>query len=320
MPTVVTLTMNPAIDLFTSVDRVEPIRKLRCSAGGRDPGGGGVNVARVVQRLGGDAVAVYPAGGLVGQLLNQLVTREGVRSVVVPVAGETREDFTVLDESTHEQYRFVMPGPHLHGVEWMACLKALADLPVRPDYICASGSLPPGAPDDFYARVAEIAEGLGAKLALDSSGAALDAALERHVHLIKPNLREMRDLAGGALDDEPSLVAACKTLIANRRVEAVALTLGAQGALLVTAESAWRAKAPAVEVLSAVGAGDSFLGAMVWARASGKSLPEAFRFGAAGGAAAVLAAGTELARAKDVRRLADAVEVEEIAEAAVAAR
>ena len=318
MPVIATLTMNPAIDLFTSVDHVEPVRKLRCSSVGRDPGGGGVNVARVVHRLGAQAVAVYPAGGIYGQLLHQLVEREGVRSIVVPVAGETREDVTVLDERSREQYRFIMPGPHLRGTEWMACLKTLANLPVRPDFICASGSLPPGVPDGFYASVAEVAAGWGAKLVLDTSGPPLKAALDSHIHLIKPNLRELGELAGVSLDDEASQVAACRTLIETRRVEAVALTLGAQGALLVTSEGAWRARTPAVEVLSAVGAGDSFLGAMVWARASGKSMAEAFRYGAAGGAAAVLTAGTELCRPQDVHRLAGQVVVEEIAPAITA--
>jgi 6-phosphofructokinase 2 len=259
-----------------------------------------------------DAVAVYPAGGVMGALLQQLVAGEGVRSVAVPIAGETREDFTVLEESSGEQYRFVLPGPHLQGVEWMACLKALANLPVRPKVICASGSLPPGVPDDFYARVAEIASGWGARLVLDASGPALKAALDAHVHLIKPNMAEMRELSGAALDDEASLVRACRALIEQRRVEAVALTLGARGALLVTPDGAWRASAPSVNAVSTVGAGDSFLGAMIWAHASGKSLQEAFRYGGAGGAAAVLAAGTELAHAAETHRRFAQVTVEDI--------
>lgn len=318
MPAIATLTMNPAIDVSVAVDRVAPGAKLRCRGGARDPGGGGVNVARVIQRLGADAVAIYPAGGPMGALLQQLVAREGVPSVAVPIAGETREDFTVLEESSDEQYRFVLPGPHLQGVEWMACLKALANLPVRPDVICASGSLPPGAPTDFYVRVAEIASGWGAKLVLDASGPALRAALDTHIHLIKPNLAEMRELAGAALDDEASLVQACRTLIQEKRVEAVALTLGAKGALLVAADGAWWARTPPVEAISTVGAGDSFLGAMIWAQASGKSLTDSFRYGAAAGAAAVLAAGTELAHAAETHRQYARVVVEEVAAQPVA--
>lgn len=314
MPIVLTLTPNPAVDISTSVARVEPARKLRCSGESRDPGGGGLNVARVASRLGARAVAIYPTGGLVGQRLESLVQREGVESVVVPIQGETREDLTVLDETTHEEYRFVLPGPHLRDAEWMQCLKALADIDLKPDFICASGSLPPGAPDDFYARVAEIAEIRGVRFALDTSGRALKAALRDRVHLIKPNLAELRELVAGALDEDSSLIGACRALIAQGRTEVVALTLSAQGALLVTADAAWRAQPLPIQPLSTVGAGDSFLGAMVWALASKLSLEEAFRYGAAAGAAALLAPGTDLCGAANVRRFLPQIEIERIAE------
>jgi len=310
MTLILTLTPNPAIDVSTSVERVEPVRKLRCSAGSRDPGGGGINVARVVHRLGAMATAIYPSGGFAGQELEQLVRREGVESIVVPVGGKTREDFTVLDETTREEYRFVLPGPHLSDREWMACLKALAGIEHKPDFICASGSLPPGAPTDFYARVAEIAEIHGARFVLDTSGPALKAALRERIHLIKPNLAELRELVGGALDEERELIEACRGLIAAGRTEMVALTLSADGALLVTAGEAWRAHPLAVSPVSTVGAGDSFLGAMVWALASKLSVEEAFRYGAAAGAAALLVHGTELCHAADVRRLLTDVVVE----------
>ncbi|MFZ5719734.1 MAG: 1-phosphofructokinase family hexose kinase [Pseudomonadota bacterium] len=312
MSLVLTLTPNPAIDISTSVEQVQPVRKLRCRPGSRDPGGGGLNVARVASRLGATAVAIYPAGGFTGQELAELVRREAVESVVVPISGDTREDFTVLSETDHEEYRFVLPGPRLKNAEWMACLKALSAFERNPAFICASGSLPPGAPDDFYARAAEIAEMRGAKFALDTSGPALEAALRERIHVIKPNLVELAGLVGAELDDEPSRVAACRTLIAGGRLEMVALTLGADGALLVTADAAWRARPLAVPLVSSVGAGDSFLGAMVWALGEGLDPETAFRYGAAAGAAALLAHGTELSRAADVRRLLPEVVVEPI--------
>ncbi|MDR3510012.1 MAG: 1-phosphofructokinase family hexose kinase [Caulobacteraceae bacterium] len=312
MAGVLTLTVNPAIDLSTAVDRVEPIRKLRCAEGRRDPGGGGVNVARVVRRLGGEVRALYPVGGLVGQLLQRLVEAEGVASVTVPVAGETREDVTVLDRGCGDQYRFVMPGPRLAEAEWRALLDALTALGPGPAIVCASGSLPPGAPDDFYARAAAIVRGWGARFVLDTSGAALKAGLEAGVHLIKPNLRELSELTGAPLADEAARLAACRTLIARGRTEVVALSLGADGALLVTAQAAWRAPALPIAALSTVGAGDSFLGAMVWALAAGSPLDEAFRWAVAGGSAALLAAGTGLCHAEDMRRLAGDVVVEAV--------
>src|ERR1019366_7352370 len=149
MPSIVTLTMNPAVDLSTSVERLEPVRKLRCSEGRRDPGGGGINVARVVSRFGAEVTAVYPIGGSIGQLLKRMVDAEGVKSAAIPVLGDTREDFTVLDEATGQQYRFVLSGPHLQEVEWRDCLKALVALGSGSDFVCISGSLPLGVPDDL---------------------------------------------------------------------------------------------------------------------------------------------------------------------------
>jgi 6-phosphofructokinase 2 len=310
MPAILTITPNPAVDISTSVERVEPGRKLRCTAASRDPGGGGINVSRVASRLGAEALAVYPAGGGAGDELQALVRREGVESVVVPIRDNTREDFTVLDETTREELRFVLPGPRLHDPEWMACLKAIAAVERKLDFICASGSLPPGAPEDFYARVAEIAALRGTPFALDTSGPALKVALREHIRLLKPNLAELRELVGGALDDERSLVAACRAVIAGGRTETVALTLGAEGALLVTAKEAWRSPPLPITPVSTVGAGDSFMGAMIWALASHKPLGEAFSYGCAGGAAALLAHGTELSRAGDIRRLLAQVTVE----------
>jgi len=206
----------------------------------------------------------------------------------------------------------VMPGPELSEVEWKACLEVLAALETAPAYICASGSLPPGAPDDLYARVADIAATLGARLVLDTSGQALRAALDRGVYLIKPNLREMCELTGSSHYEQPAMIAACRTLIDRGAAEIIALTLGAEGALLVSRDRAWRAAPMAVKAVSTVGAGDSFLGAMVWALATGKPLDEAFRYGMAGGSAALLAPGTALCRAEDVRRLLDEVIIEDL--------
>lgn len=312
MSSIVTLTMNPAIDFSTSADHVAPVHKLRCGAGRRDPGGGGINVARVASRLGAEVTAVYPVGGFTGQLLNRMVDAEGLKSLTVPVLGEARMDFTVLDRTTCEQYRFVMPGPELVEAEWTACLNVLGGLGARPEIICASGSLPPGVPDDFYARVARIARSWDAKLVLDASGAPLKAALEARVYLVKPSLRELRELMGGPLDDQGALIMACRSLIQRGDTEVVALTLGADGALMVTAGGAWRAPGLPVQPVSTVGAGDSFLGAMVWALASTMSLEDSFRYGVAGGSAAVLAPGTGLCQPQDVRRLLTQVTLERV--------
>jgi 6-phosphofructokinase 2 len=316
VPDIVTLTINPAIDIFVNVERVEPTRKLRCSAPKRDPGGGGINVARVAHRLGSNVAAIYPTGGAIGKLLHRLVDREGIDSLVTPSHVETRENFTAYEETTGEQYRFVLPGSTLHRAEWEAVLDKLASLPEKPRYVVASGSVPPGVPEDFFARIVRHANALGAKSVVDTSGPALKAALMEGVTLIKPNLVELSDLVGMSLDSDEARIAACRKLTAEKRAEAVALTLGEDGALLVTAARAWRSQPMNIEVVSTVGAGDSFLGGMVAALASGKPLQEAFRVGVAAGSAAVLSPGTELCREQDVTRLLKDVKISEVAEAA----
>jgi 6-phosphofructokinase 2 len=315
VPDIVTLTINPAVDIFVNVDRVEPARKLRCSAPKRDPGGGGINVARVVHRLGGDVAAIYPIGGAIGKLLQRLLEREGIDSIVTPSHLETRENFTAFEEETGEQYRFVLPGSTLHRAEWEACLDKLATLPDKPKFVVASGSIPPGMPNDFFAMVARHAKALGAKMVLDTSGTGLAPALDEGVTLIKPNQHELSDFVGTKLDKERDYIAACRKLIAASRTEAVALTLGEDGALLITAQRVWRSAPMQIEVVSTVGAGDSFLGGMVAALAAGRPIDEAFRMGVAAGSAAVMSPGTELCRQEDVQRLMSAVVISEVAPA-----
>ena len=303
MTDIVTLTINPSVDVSTSVGKVVPVRKLRCSAAQRHPGGGGINVARVVTRLGADVKALYPTGGATGQLLRRLMDHEGISSLAVSVSEETRDDFTVFEEATRQQYRFVLPGPRLSEPEWRAALAALASLEGQPEFVVASGSLPPGVPADFYKRTARIAKERGAKLVLDTSGAPLQAALEEGVYLFKPNLHELTDLVGAPLEDQDARVTACRRIVQAARAEVVALTLAEQGALLVTRERVWRAQPLPIEPVSAVGAGDSFLGAMVWSLACGHGMEEAFRYGMAAGSAALLTPGTELSRREDIMRL-----------------
>lgn len=304
--------MNPSIDISSSVDRVAPIRKLRCKPERRDPGGGGINVARVVQRLGVDVLALYPAGGSPGVLLHRLLDAEGVASRPVEIAGDTREDLTILDESTAEQFRFVFPGPRLEARELSGVMELVAGLAPLPGLVVASGSLPPGAPDDFFARLARVVKRRGARFVLDASGAALKHALDEGVWLVKPSLREFGELLGRPLEHEGDWRAAAAELVRSGKAEVVALTLGDRGALLVTAEHAFRAPALPVTVVSAVGAGDSFLGGMVASLARGRSLLESFRVGVAAGSAAVEMPGTALCTRGEVERLVAGVETVEL--------
>jgi len=303
MTNILTITMNPALDLSTSTDKVMDTHKLRCTAAIFHPGGGGINVARVVHRLGGDCLALFPFGGVNGQGLRRLLDQEQVPSHGVAIAGETRESFSVHENSSGRDFRFVLPGPELAPGEWQACLTYVSELETPPAYLVASGSLPPGAPVDFYARLARLARARGSLLVLDTSGPALAAALAEGVYLVKPSLRELRELTGLPLDTEPQRHEAALQIIRQGQAQIVALSLGEDGALLVTADKALRAKSLPVQVASSIGAGDSFVGGLLWALHRQADIEQAFRYGMAAGAAALLTAGTALCQAADVERL-----------------
>jgi len=303
MKAITTLTMNPSVDKSTSTRNVVTEKKLRCRELSQEPGGGGINVSRVIKRLGGESIAIFPAGGANGQMLQDMLSEEGVSQYAVPIKKMTRENFTVYEEATGLQYRFGMPGPELSDAELLRCLNELDAIFPRPDYLVISGSLPPGVPDNFYTKAISKARGLGARVILDTSGKALKQALKEPVYLIKPNMAEMIDLAGFDIEDESQQEAAAVSIIDHGRSEIVVVSLGAAGVLLVTRYSCERFRAPSVPVKSKVGAGDSMLAGIVLKLAQDKSIHEAISYGVAAGAAAVMTPGTELAHKKATERL-----------------
>ncbi|HEY3538624.1 MAG TPA: 1-phosphofructokinase family hexose kinase [Trinickia sp.] len=303
MPRIVTLTLNPALDVSTAVEQVIDTRKLRCDTALRHPGGGGINVARVIERLGGDCVAVYLAGGPFGEELRRLVEAENVCGQCIEIVGETRESFSVYEKSTGRQFRFVLPGPTLAEAEWRGCIARLDAFDPPPSYLVLSGSLPPGVPDDIYARLARSARSKGTRVVLDTSGPALRSALDAGVFLVKPSLGELRELTGRPLADESEWKEAALALVHAGQAHTVVLTLGGLGALLVSERAVLRAPALSVPVASAIGAGDSFLGALVWALDRDAPLEDAFRYGLAAACASLLNAGTELCKKEDIERL-----------------
>ena len=302
MTDILTLTMNPALDVLTTIDKVSDTHKMRCGAVLKHPGGGGVNVARVLHRLGANCVALYLAGGVTGERHHKLMSAEKVRCHVMPIAEETRESFTAHETSSGNDYRFVLPGPTVSQAEYEACFDYVAHhMPKQ--FLVISGGLAPGVPDNFYARLAALAKQHGVRVVLDTNGPALAEALKVGVYLFKPSLRELRDLTGQDLPDDEAQVAAAQQLIQNGQAEIVAVSLGSDGAMVVSADQVWHARAIKVDVQTTIGAGDSFVGGMVWALGRGEALHKAFQFGMASGAAALLAPGTSLSHSDDIHRL-----------------
>jgi 6-phosphofructokinase 2 len=260
-------------------------------------------VARVIHELGGEALALWTRGGPMGALLESLLESEGIAHRPVPIEGITRENVIVFERASERLYRFGMPGPPIASGEAESCLEAIASLDPAPDYFVASGSLPDGAGADFYARVARLLPGT-TRLIVDTVGEPMRCVLEEGVFLIKPNIRELGLLLGEKIEEDAQIESFSKHLIEEGKVQVVVTSLGAGGAMLVTAERTEHIISPTVRIRSSVGAGDSMVAGLVLALARGESIEAAARFGIAAGAAAVMTPGSTLCRREDVERLA----------------
>ena len=307
MATVVTLTMNPSLDISTTVNTVAPEIKMRCTPPTFHPGGGGINVSRAIRFLGGESIAVYAEGGHTGAMLTQLITQDGIANHPVKISGLTREGFAVYEDSTTLQFRFNMPGPELTAEEWIACLEAVFEL--NPDYIVASGSLPPGVPMAFYGEITRYAKQDGIHVIVDTTGTALKESFGKGVYLMKPNLRELELFAGEKVDGEEHMREIARRLIAEGLAEVMVVSMGAAGASLITEKDYVHMRAPLVPIQSKVGAGDSMVGGLVMGLAEGRDLHDAVRLGIAAGTAAVMTPGTELCRKSDTLRLYEQISI-----------
>lgn len=302
MPDIVTITFSPCIDKSTSVSRLMPDKKLRCTYPTLEPGGGGINVARALKKLGVEALAIYAAGGYTGNYFNALMKDENISTVIIETAGETRENIIVVDESSNEQYRFGMPGNLVQEHEWKKILQALDEVST-PEYIIASGSLPPGIPEDIFAQLAMIAKKKQARFIVDTSGNALKYAIDEGVFLVKPNLGELSYLTGKDILQPHEVTGAARQLIEKGKCEAVVVSLGSEGALLVTGQYEKLVKAPVAIRKSTVGAGDSMVAGIVCALNRLESLEQSVQYGVACGTAATMNAGTELCKKEDADKL-----------------
>ncbi|WGL17109.1 1-phosphofructokinase family hexose kinase [Microbulbifer bruguierae] len=299
---IVTVTLNPCIDKTVSVAQIIPDCKLTCRDVGAYPGGGGLNVARVLTRLGSDACAYWTCGGENGRRLGQFLDHEKVQHTPIPIAGAVRENLIVQEESSGNLFRFGMPGPLLSEVEQGQWVARIRELPSSTQYVVFSGSLPEGVPPQWYGKLLQAVPA-GIRVVVDTKMAALCHALEVGVFLIKPNVREMEELVGRELTDDAAIERAVREIIDRNGAEVVILSLGRAGVLLAVKHRIERISAPSVRLRSKVGAGDAVVGGLLAALSRGMPLREAAKFGVAAGAAAVMTEGTELCRSEDVELL-----------------
>jgi 6-phosphofructokinase 2 len=298
MKNIITLTVNPALDTYTTIDHLEPNIKLRCQPPMIDPGGGGVNVARVIHRLGGNSTAIYTRGGHTGKIYSDLLDKEGIDQDPVEIKQDLRENFAVTETSTGNLFRFGLPGPVLEKSEYKSILDKIENIR-NAEILVASGSLCPEAPVDFFAQVAKKAKKNNMKFILDTSGKALSEILKVGAFLLKPNNEELEDLTGKKATNLIEQKKLLLEILNNYPVEVIVLSLGAKGAILATGNKATHFPALKVSALSSIGAGDSMVAGIVYSLSLRKSLEEAVLYGLACGSATLKSPGTELLTKKD---------------------
>jgi len=300
---ILTITLNPTVDKSCAVENIKPEKKLRCTAPKYEPGGGGINVSRGLSRLEIKSTALFLSGGRTGELLEQLLDGEGVATSAVCVAAETRENFIVVDKSHNEQYRFGMPGDPISKEEIAILTDKINSFSPFPEIVIISGSLPEGIDAAYMRMLVKDLKAKGAKVIADTSGEALTEVLKEGVFLLKPNLGELSMLTGREELDNESADEAAKQLIDEGKAEIVVVSLGPQGAYLVSKDECLHVPAPSVKKLSTVGAGDSMVAGMVSVLANGGSHLQMVRMGVACGSAATMSTGTGLFTKENAERL-----------------
>lgn len=306
MTPILTITLNPTVDFATAADNVVPELKLRCDRASVDPGGGGINVSRAIQILGGHSTAFVAVGGQVGDKLVHLLAEAGIGLAPFPAPDETRQSFSVTDRASGQQFRFVMPGPDWTPKHVDLALARIARAAPSGGIVVLSGSQPPGVPEDFPARLAARIARTGARLVVDTSGKALHELAERPkkpAFILRMDGEEAEDLAGHPLPERADSADFAQSLVRRGVAQMVIVARGAEGNILATTDARWHATAPKVPVVSKVGAGDSFVAALVLAFARGLPPEDALVQGAAAAAAAVMTEATALCTRADQKRL-----------------
>lgn len=291
-PDVVTITLNPALDDSFSVPRLVPGSKMRCSAPRIDPGGGGINVARVLHVLDVPTLAVFPVAGHIGRALTELLEIEQLPFEAIDVPGETRLSHHVTDLDTGLEYRFVLPGTPLSGADLDRCLQTVSRTGRRAAYVVLSGSLPPGVSADIIPRVRCLTDALGARLVVDVSGVALAQA--HGAYLIKPSVRELEEHLGRELATAAEQLVGARQLLEATRAGVVVLSRGHLGIALITPTRTQLLPAASGDLVSGVGAGDALVAGTVAGLTQGWDLPRAARLGLACSAAMIATAGTSV--------------------------
>lgn len=297
---IITLTVNPALDKSAKVDGLIPDRKLKCHSIQYQPGGGGINISRILKRLEIETICTFTSGGDTGKYLTDLLIKETIQPDIIPVKTWTRENLSVVDTQSNLQYRFGMPGNELSETELDSIKQHLKEIVNREDILVLSGSLTAKMPLDYYAQLIKLFADINVKIVIDTAGSALKEALKEKVFLIKPNQKELAQLAGKEFLHNAEQEAFAMELVASKKAQYVVVSLGARGAFLACIDGVFYKRTPSVKVKSTIGAGDSMVAGLIYAIQNGFPPEKMLKFGVACGVATTMSEGTGLATKENI--------------------
>lgn len=297
-----TVTLNPALDKTVEIPNFTLGNVNRITSLRTDPGGKGINVSKVIAKLGGSSMALGILGGNTGRAIADGLNQLGLNCSFLSAEGETRTNLKVIDPVNHTNTDINEPGFEITEALLDSLLQHLVQMVKPGDIVVLSGSLPKGASKDTYGKWVTRCKDAGAKVFLDADGDPLVEGLEATPYLVKPNNDELSRLMGRELAGIEDLVCAAKKLLAAG-IEKVVVSMGGKGALYVTKEATVHAEGLKVPVGSTVGAGDSVVAALAVAEDKGMTLEEAVVLSTATGAANVMCSGTQAAEWETIEAL-----------------
>ena len=297
---IITLTINPALDKSAKVDGLIPTQKLKCHSIQYHPGGGGINVSRLLKNLDTETTCIATSGGDTGKYLTDLLVKQNIEPKIIPVEGWTRENLSIVDTQSGLQYRFGMPGNELCEKELEAVKKLLDEFADPQDILVLSGSLAPKMPVDFYAQLIKFLADKNLKVVIDTSGEALKEALKEKVFLIKPNQKELAQLAEKEFMYTVEQETFAKELIKSEKAQYVVVSLGARGAFLACDKGVFYKSTPSVKVKSTIGAGDSMVAGLIYGILNGFPPEKILKWGVACGVATTMSEGTSLGTKENI--------------------
>ncbi len=298
---IITLTVNPALDKSAKVDGLVAEQKLKCHSIEFQPGGGGINISRILTRLNIESDCVFTSGGDNGNYIQKLLVNDNVSFTPVPVYEWTRENLSVVDTKTNLQYRFGMPGKPISKSEIELITSTIRNKVEENDILALSGSLAGNMPADYYTQIIKSVENKKVKVILDTSGPALSQALKQSLYLIKPNQKELASLAGSDFLSNKEQEAFAMQLINSKMVTYVVVSLGSRGAFIASKQGVEYQTTPSIPVKSTIGAGDSMVAGLIYGIKQNYSPVNMLKYGVACGVATTMSEGTNLGSAKKIK-------------------